>query len=116
MSYYTTTLSMRQARNMRRGQNNIRFDNSSKPGLGPVSHTIILAMILAIIGMLYLTQIVKTSDYGYQVSELNDRKQALIEENEALTVESARLQAIERVKNSEVAKKLGNPNRTDFVQ
>ncbi len=107
---------MRQARNMRRGQNSIRFNNSAKPGLGPVSHTIILAMILAIIGMLYLTQITKTSSYGYEVSELNERKQALIEENEALTVESARLQAIERVKNSEVAKNLGNPNRTDFVQ
>lgn len=106
---------MRQARNMRRGQNTIRFD-ATKPGLGPVSHTIILAMILAIIGLLYLTQITKTSSYGYQVNELNDRKQALIEENEALTVESARLQAIERVKNSDVAKNLGNPNRTDFVQ
>lgn len=116
MSYYTSTLAMRQARSMRRGQNSIRFDTSSKPGLGPVSHTIILAMILAIIGILYLTQITKTSSYGYQVSALNDRKQALIKENEALTVESARLQAIERVKSSEVAKNLGNPTRTDFVQ
>jgi len=116
MSYYTSTITMRQARNMRRGQNNVRFDNNAKPGLGPVSHTIILALILAIIGLLYLTQITKTSAYGYQVSELTNRKQALIEENEALTVESARLQAIERVKNSEVARNLGNPERTDFVQ
>jgi len=100
---------------MRRGQNNVRFD-AAKPGLGPVSHTIILAMILAIIGLLYLTQITKTSSYGYEVSELTNRKQELIEENEALTVESARLQAIERVKNSDVAKNLGNPERVDFVQ
>lgn len=106
---------MRQARNMRRGQNSVRFD-ATKPGLGPVSHTIILAMILAFIGLLYLTQITKTSSYGYQVSELDNRKQELIEENEALTVESARLQAIERVKNSDVAKNLGNPSSTDFVQ
>lgn len=100
---------------MRRGQNTVRFD-ASKPGLGPVSHTIILALILAVIGLLYLTQITKTSAYGYEVSALNERKQELIEENEALTVESARLQALERVKNSDVAKKLGNPQSTDFVQ
>ena len=100
---------------MRRGQNNVRFE-ANKPSLGPVSHTIILALILAVIGLLYLTQITKTSSYGYQVSELDDRKQALIEENEALSVEAARLQAIERVKNSDVAKQLSNPNRVDFVQ
>lgn len=100
---------------MRRGQNNVRFD-AAKPNLGPVSHAIILAMILAVIGLLYLTQITKTSSYGYQVSELTDRKQELIEENEALTVESARLQAIERVKASDVAKNMGNPERVDYVQ
>ncbi len=115
MSHHISTISMRQARSMRRGQNNVRFEGA-KPSLGPISHTIILALILAMIGLLYLTQITKTSSYGYQVNELSEKKQQLIDENEALAVEAARLQAINRVKNSDVAKQLSNPEQVDFVQ
>lgn len=115
MSYHISSISMREAKTMRRGQNRIKYQ-SAKPSVGPISNIIMLALIVAMIGLLYLTQITKTSSYGYQVDELKNQKQELIDENEALTVESARLQAIDRVKNSDVAKNLSNPNRVDFVQ
>ncbi|MEX0919550.1 MAG: hypothetical protein WDZ32_00210, partial [Candidatus Saccharimonadales bacterium] len=52
--------------------------------------------------LLYLTQITKTSVYGYQINELNTEQAALIEEQQELRVEAARLQSVARIEGSEV--------------
>jgi len=115
MSYHVSSLALRQARTNRRNQNSVRFEaNTSR--LGPISNVLTLAIILAIMGLLYLTQVTKTNAYSYQVSELEQQKSALIEQQQNLEVESARLQALERIKTSDVAKNLGNPQSVEFVQ
>lgn len=83
--------------------------------LGSVSSSILFTVILGVLGLLYLTQITKTSVYGYQISELNDRKEFLVEENQTLKVESARLQALERIRSSKVASTLESESERDFV-
>jgi cell division protein FtsL len=98
----------------RRNQNTVRF--RSNISLGPVSHTVLIAIMLAVLGMIYLTQITRTSTYGYQLNDLNAKKEQLANENRDLEVESAKLQALERVQQSNVANALTTPSKTDYAQ
>ena len=115
MSYYTSSYAMRQTRTIRRNQNSIKF-NTEKIGLGPISNTITLALILCLLGLMYLTQITKQTSYGYEVNSLETQKTQLLSEQESLEVEAARLQALERVQNSKVAGQLVKPSSVEFTQ
>lgn len=88
-----------------RGQNAVTFRKRDR-SLGPVSNTIILIVLACTLGLLYLTQVTKTNAYGYKVNTLMQQQQELKQERDNLEVASARLQALDRVQNSEVAKGL----------
>lgn len=110
------TLNARQTnpRTWRRNQNTVRHQIGV--GLGPVTHTVIIAVMLCILGLIYLTQITKTSTYGYQINDLKTQEEELVAEKNDLEVENARLQALERVKQSDVAKAMTTPSETNYVQ
>jgi hypothetical protein len=114
----TLTINMQPAgrtnQTWRRNQNTVRYQLTS--GLGPISHTVLIAIMLCILGLIYLTQITKTSAYGYQINDLKNKQEKLVDQKRDLEVESARLQALERVKNSDVAKAMNTPNETDYAQ
>lgn len=111
---YSITLNRQQSQQaLRRNQNTVRFKLPA--GLGPVSHTVLIALMLAVLGLVYLTQITKTSLFGYQMKDLNNQKEQLISENSDLQVETARLQALERVQQSNVAKAMTAPAATDYA-
>lgn len=103
----------RTNRAWRRNQNTVRHQLTS--GLGPVSHTVLIAIMLCVLGLIYLTQITKTSAYGYQINDLKNKQEKLATEKRDLEVESARLQALERVKNSDVAKAMTTPSDTSYA-
>lgn len=105
---------MRQTRTIRRNRNSVKF-NGITSGLGPISNTITLALILCMLGLLYLTQITKQTSYGYEVNALETQKSQLLSEQESLEVEAARLQALERVQSSKVAKELVTPASIEFT-
>ena len=101
-------------RSMRRNQNTVRFNSSRS--LGPIAHTVLISLLLAVLGLIYLTQITKTSTYGYEINSLETKRTELLAEKQDLEVENARLQALERVQNSDVAKALSNPSATSYTQ
>jgi hypothetical protein len=68
------------------------------------------------LGLLYLTQITKQTTYGYEANALDTQKSDLLSEQESLEVEAARLQALDRVKSSKVAKRLVEPQSVQYVQ
>lgn len=100
---------------LRRNQNTTRY-RSIAEGLGPISHTLFVALLVAIIGLIYLSQLTRASEFGYQVNDLKDRQVELVTENQLLQDEAARLQALERIKNSDVAKGLETVNQFEFTQ
>lgn len=102
-----TSYSSRSARTYRRNQNVVSF--ATTKALGPVAHTVLIALMLAVIGLIYLTQITKTSTYGYQINDLETKKSELLSKKQDLEVENARLQALERVSQSDVAKAMKTP-------
>ncbi len=103
-----------RAANMRRGQNNARFTSSFR-SLGPITNAIILAILLCLIGLIYLMQTTRTNTYGYDINTLKSKKVQLEQESESLQVESARLQSVERVKTSPVAATMTAPVATTFA-
>ncbi len=96
---------MSRNRSYGRNQNTTRF-RSNERTLGPVSNTIMLIILACLLGLLYLTQVTKTNAYGYKINGLEQQQTKLKDENAELQVSAARLQALDRVKNSDVAKNM----------
>lgn len=88
-----------------RNQNTTSF-RAQERVLGPVSNTIVLVILACLLGLLYLTQVTKTNAFGYRINDLETKKTQLADEHAQLEVASARLQALDRVKNSDAAKNL----------
>ncbi len=102
--YYSQTMAQSRSRSkparLRRNRDFGGFKATS--GMGPVTSTLFLVVIASVLALLYLTQITKTSVYGYQINELTSEQAALIEEQQELRVEAARLQSVARIERSEV--------------
>lgn len=92
---------MNRQRYVGRNQNTTSFRTNERR-LGPISNTIMLVVLACLLGLLYLTQVTKTNAYGYRINALQQEQTKLSDEHAQLEVASARLQALERVKNSTV--------------
>ena len=111
--YQTALTSRRQV--IRRNQNATRYQPIAR-ALGPLAHGFFVAMLVVILGLMYLTQITKTSGFGYQVDELQSMRSSLLDENKQLEVEATRLQTLERIDSSNVAKSLQDVDSVEFTQ
>lgn len=96
---------MNRRQYVRRNQNSVNFRKTAKT-LGPVSNTIILLTLACLIGLLYLTQVTKTNSYGYTINSLQQQQTILQSQKADLEVAAARLQSLDRVAASGVAKNL----------
>ncbi len=99
---YSQATSVRARSAFGRNQNTTSF-SSSRPAVGPVSNVIILVIIVALLGLVYLTQVTKTYGLGYKLSDLTSRSKQLNDEYDGLQLESAKLKTIDRVEKSTVA-------------
>src|SRR3954467_2608862 len=102
---YSSSLAMSRSRFSGRNQNEVSFRVTERT-LGPISNTIILIVLACLLGLLYLTQVTKTNAYGYQINGLQQQQTQLKTQHDDLEVASARLQSLDRVKNSPQAKSL----------
>jgi hypothetical protein len=105
MTYSSSMAVGRQRQQIGRNQNAVTFRSKDRT-LGPISNTIILIVLACLLGLLYLTQVTKTNAYGYQINDLQEQQAQLKSEHDDLEVSSARLQSLDRVANSDTAKKM----------
>ncbi len=114
MSYQNTTqFSSRRQQNWSRNQNTVAFISSVK--LGPVAHTVLVALMITVLGLIYLTQATKATSYDYQSQKIDSQIADLNTKKSDLEVENARLTALESVKSSSVASTMTTPASTDYV-
>jgi len=114
MSYQNTTqFSSRRQQNWSRNQNTVAFISSVK--LGPVAHTVLVALMITVLGLIYLTQATKATSYDYQSQKIDSQIADLNTKKSDLEVENARLTALESVKNSSVAREMTAPASTNYV-
>jgi len=84
--------------------------------LGPISNTVILIILACLLGLLYLTQVVKATAFSYKINALNKQQTQLQLQHSELEVASARLQALDRISQSAVAKTLVSVAPSGTVQ
>ena len=99
--------------NWGRNQNLVEYRSNVK--LGPTANVVVIVLLIALLGVLYLTQLSKTGSYSYEQNKINQRKSDLVAEQDNLKVENARLQSLANIKNSTVAKVMTAPATTDYA-
>ncbi|MEI7689726.1 MAG: hypothetical protein WCI79_02030 [Candidatus Saccharibacteria bacterium] len=115
MSYQRTqNFVSRRQQNWSRNQNTVAFVSAIK--LGPVTHTVLIALMITILGLIYLTQATRATGYDYATQKVDTQIAELNTQKSDLEIENARLTALETVKNSSVAKAMTAPVSTDYVQ
>src|ERR1035437_333269 len=102
---YSSSLALGRQRTVGRNQNAVSFRHHERT-LGPISNTILLIVLACLLGLLYLTQVTKTNAYGYKINGLQQQQAQLTAQHDDLEVASARLQSLDRVQTSSVAKNL----------
>ncbi len=115
---YSSSIALGRQRSMQyvgRQQNTISF-RQNKRTLGPISNTIILIVLAALLGLLYLTQVTKTNAYGYQINNLQQQQAQLKHEHDNLELASANWQTLNRAQNSSVAKSMTPVSPSGTVQ
>ncbi len=115
MTYSSSLALGRKSAGIGRNQNTASFRVRER-ALGPVSNTVILIVLACVLGMIYLAQVTKTNAYGYQINGLQQQQSQLKEQHDDLQVAAARLQSVDRVQNSDVAKNMASVTPSDTVQ
>ena len=105
--------SRRQQQSYSRNQNTTRVQSAIK--LGPVAHTVLVALMITVLGLIYVTQATRTTGYDYQAQKIDTQIAELNQQKSELEVESARLTALENIKNSTVAREMVTPSSTTYV-
>lgn len=102
---YSSSLTLGRQRYAGRNQNTTTV-KANERSLGPISNTVLLIILACLLGLLYLTQVTKTNAFSYRINTLQQKQQVLSDEHTSLEITSARLQALERIKDSSVAKSM----------
>lgn len=103
----------RRQQNWSRNQNTTRFQSAVK--LGPVAHTVLVALMIIVLGLIYVTQATRTTGYDYEAQKIDSQIADLNEQKGELEIENARLTALETVKNSSVAKEMTTPVSSQYI-
>ncbi len=115
MTYQSNTYyASRRQQNWSRNQNTTRFVSAVK--LGPVAHTVLVALMVTVLGLIYLTQATRATSYDYEAQRIDQQISQLNEEKADLEIENARLTALETIKNSNVAREMTTPANTEYVE
>lgn len=110
---YSSSLAVGRSRAMGRNKNVTPYRSDAKR-IGPVSNTILLVVLTCLLGLLYLSQVTKTNAYGFEINDLQSRHTSLEAEYSQLELNAARLQSVDRIKDSGVAQGLV-PTQPDGV-
>jgi cell division protein FtsL len=108
------TYSSRRQQNWSRNQNTVAFVPAIK--LGPVTHTVLVALMITVLGLIYLTQATRATGYDYATQKIDSQIAELNTQKGDLEIENARLTALETVKNSSVASTMTTPATTEYAQ
>lgn len=104
--------SRREPQNNKWQRNQNTVVHARAVAMGPITHTIVVALMVAVLGLIYLAQVTKTSTYGYTLQGQSEELASLTAEQQELEIENARLQALNTIKDSTVATNMTTPVST----
>lgn len=86
------------AMSLRKNQNIVR--NKIKIQSGPVTATLMLVGMVILLGLMYLSQVTKTSTFNYKISNLENKQIELQATKDNLSIDAARLKSIAEAKKA----------------
>ncbi len=110
----TQNFSSRRQQSWSRNQNTVAFTSAVK--LGPVTHTVLVALMVAILGLIYLTQATRATSYDYATQKIDSQIADLNSQKSDLQIENARLTSLEKIKASSVAVTMTAPAATNYAR
>ena len=94
MSGVTASYAMRrEGRDVMSFVRNRNMARATRAKLGPVSHTVVVAILVLIVGLIYVNVGVRATSYDYELDKLNGDIATLAAEKDSLAVENTRLMA-----------------------
>ncbi len=116
MTYHhtTRTTATRRTGSLNRNRNSVAFASTIK--LGPVTHTVLIALMLTVLGLIYLTQATKATSYDYAIQDIDSEIAELSVQKDDLEVENARLSSLDAVETSAVAQNMQTPSDVSYVK
>jgi cell division protein FtsL len=105
---------VRRRQNWSRNQNTVAYVSAIK--LGPVTHTVLIALMVVVLGLIYLTQATRATSYDYAAQRIDRQIAELNAEKSDLEIENARLTSLETIKTSSVASTMTQPVTTEYAQ
>lgn len=115
MSYQRTqNFQSRRSQNWNRNQNTTKFVSSVK--IGPVTHTVLVALMITVLGLIYLTQATRATSFDYEAQKIDRKIADLSVERTDLEIENAKLTSLDTISNSTVAAEMTKPQSTQYVR
>lgn len=105
---------VRRRQNWSRNQNTVAYVSATK--MGPVTHTVLIALMVVVLGLIYLTQATRATSYDYATQKIDNQIAELNAEKSDLDIENARLTSLETIKNSSVASIMTQPATTEYAR
>lgn len=86
---------------MMRNQNLTRVQTAVQAG--PITVSVMLITLIALLSLLYLNQVTKATSLNYRVASLDNKRNELLAKKQQLRIDAARLESIAAAKSSQVA-------------
>ena len=98
---------------LRKNQNIVK--NKIRLESGPVTTILMMVSLLLILGLMYLSQVTKTSTFNYKISNLEQKQNQLQSSKDHLSIDAARLQSIAEAKKAAETAKLAQVKTVSFA-
>ena len=85
----------------------------SAVAVGPVSIQFIVIIVGTLLGLFYLMQSNRVSTQSLELKALENQKAEIVEENERLSTEAARLQSIQQIKKAAEEQKMSQTSKIE---
>lgn len=110
MGYVSTGASARWTPN----RNAVR--HTPRVTLGPISHTVTVLIMVLLVGLIYLTQSTKATNYDAEIAAVDNQISSLEAQRDALAVENAKITAAAADEESnKVAASMADASSAGFV-
>ena len=103
----------RRVSSWNRNQNTVKYKFENK--FGPVTHTVFVALVVTVLGLIYLTQAAQITNYDYEAQRIDEAISDLTNRKQDLEVENARLTALSAIEGSTVASQMTDPADIRYV-
>ena len=103
----------RRVSSWNRNQNTVKYKFENK--FGPVTHTVFIALVITVLGLIYLTQAARITNYDYAAQRIDQEIAELTNRKQDLEIENARLTSLSVIAESAVAQGMTEPVDTRYV-